>query len=80
MAAAKKKTKKEQAEEQAADAVSLAADPATVPDTLRVTATTADGEIMAVQHVQYPVYGLQFHPESILTPDGEQIIRYFLAL
>ena len=59
---------------------SLAADPATVPDTLRVTATTADGEVMAVQHTQYPVYGLQFHPESILTPDGAQIIKNFLEV
>ena len=59
---------------------SLAADPATVPDTLRVTARTADGEVMAVQHTQYPVYGLQFHPESILTPDGEQIIKNFMEV
>ena len=59
---------------------SLAADPDTVPDTLRVTARTADGEVMAVQHTHYPVYGLQFHPESILTPDGETIIRNFLEV
>jgi anthranilate synthase component 2 len=59
---------------------SLAADPATVPETLRVTAQTAEGEIMAVQHVRYPVFGLQFHPESILTPNGEAIIRNFLEV
>ena len=35
----------------------------------------ADGEIMAVEHTQYPVYGLQFHPESILTPKGIDILR-----
>ena len=59
---------------------SLAADPDTIPPTLRVTARTAEGEIMAVQHAQYPVYGLQFHPESILTPDGEAIIRNYMEV
>ena len=59
---------------------SLAADPATMPDTLRVTARTADGEVMAVQHTDYPVFGLQFHPESILTPDGMAIIKNFLEV
>ena len=57
---------------------SLAADPDTIPATLRVTAKTADGEVMAVQHTAYPVYGLQFHPESILTPEGEKILRNFI--
>ncbi|MDO5134127.1 MAG: aminodeoxychorismate/anthranilate synthase component II [Eubacteriales bacterium] len=57
---------------------SLAADPDTMPVCLRVTARTANGEIMAVQHVDYPVFGVQFHPESILTPDGEAILRNFL--
>ena len=57
---------------------SLAADPDTMPDCLRITARTEDGEIMAVQHRDYPVYGLQFHPESILTPDGMQMLRNFL--
>ena len=59
---------------------SLAADPETIPDTLLVTAATAAGEIMAVQHRDYPVFGLQFHPESILTPDGEAIIKNFLEV
>ncbi len=58
---------------------SLAAQEETVPDCLTVTARTEDGEIMAVQHKQYPVFGLQFHPESILTPDGKQMLRNFLA-
>ncbi len=57
---------------------SLAADPDTMPDSLRITARTEDGEIMAVQHREYPVYGLQFHPESILTPDGMQMLRNFI--
>ena len=57
---------------------SLAADPDTMPDSLRVTARTIDGEIMAVCHTRHPVYGLQFHPESILTPDGETILKNFM--
>ena len=59
---------------------SLAALEDTLPDCLKVTARTEDGEIMAVQHTEYPVYGLQFHPESILTPDGYRILRNFLSL
>ena len=58
---------------------SLAADPDTIPDCLRVTATTKDGEVMAVQHKIFPVYGVQFHPESILTPDGKTILKNFLV-
>lgn len=57
---------------------SLAADAGTMPDTLRVTAETDDGEIMAVMHSEFPIYGVQFHPESILTPDGKQILNNFL--
>ena len=57
---------------------SLAADPDTLPAKLHVTAVTADGEIMAVEHADYPVYGLQFHPESILTPDGRSMLINFL--
>lgn len=58
---------------------SLAADPDTMPDCLQVTAVTEDGEVMAVQHREYSVYGVQFHPESVLTPQGRTIIRNFLA-
>ncbi len=57
---------------------SLAANRDTIPDSLRITAQTADGEIMAVQHCEYPVYGIQFHPESILTPNGKRILANFL--
>ena len=59
---------------------SLAAAPETMPDCLRVTARTADGEVMAVQHREYPVYGVQFHPESILTPDGKQMLKNFMKM
>ena len=47
---------------------------------LQVTARTEDGEIMAVRHRDYDIYGLQFHPESILTPDGPQMLRSFLNI
>jgi anthranilate synthase/aminodeoxychorismate synthase-like glutamine amidotransferase len=49
-----------------------------VPDCLDITARTEDGIIMAVQHKQYPIHGLQFHPESILTQYGRDILRNFL--
>ena len=57
---------------------SLAADSTTIPDCLRVTAQTEDGEVMAVQHKDYPIYGVQFHPESILTPNGKTMLRNFI--
>ncbi|MBQ3899953.1 MAG: aminodeoxychorismate/anthranilate synthase component II [Lachnospiraceae bacterium] len=57
---------------------SLAAKSDTIPDCLKVTATTDDGEVMAVEHRDYPVYGVQFHPESVLTPDGKKIMENFL--
>ena len=59
---------------------SLAADPAAIPNVLKITARTADGEIMAVEHRELPVYGVQFHPESILTPYGRTILKNFLEL
>ena len=58
---------------------SLAADASSFPDCLEVTAVADDGEVMAVRHRAYPVYGLQFHPESILTPHGKQIIKNWLT-
>ncbi|MBQ3583474.1 MAG: aminodeoxychorismate/anthranilate synthase component II [Lachnospiraceae bacterium] len=57
---------------------SLAADKNTICDELRITAMTDDEEIMAVEHKKYKIYGVQFHPESILTPDGKQMMINFL--
>jgi anthranilate synthase component 2 len=57
---------------------SLAADAASMPEALVVSAVTGEGEVMAVQHRRWPVYGVQFHPESILTPEGEKIMENFL--
>ena len=57
---------------------SLAADPDTMPAELKITAVTGEGEVMAVQHREYPVYGVQFHPESIMTPDGKTMLRNFI--
>ncbi len=57
---------------------SLAADDSTIPDDLIVTARTTDGEVMAVKHCDYPIYGVQFHPESIMTPDGKQMLKNFV--
>ena len=59
---------------------SLAADPDTIPDCLLVTARTADGEVMAVRHRDRPIYGVQFHPESIMTPDGKTMLNNFINL
>lgn len=57
---------------------SLAADADTIPECLKITAVTTDGEVMALQHKTYPVYGVQFHPESIMTPDGKQMLKNFI--
>lgn len=57
---------------------SLAVDEKTLPECLKVTARTGDGEIMAVQHNDYKIFGVQFHPESILTPQGKTILKNFL--
>jgi anthranilate synthase component 2 len=51
----------------------------TVPDALHVTARTADGEVMGVRHVEHPVEGVQFHPESVLTPLGARMAENFLS-
>ena len=58
---------------------SLAVDEKTLPKELKVVARTlGDGEVMAVEHQEYPIYGVQFHPESILTPIGKKILENFL--
>ena len=58
---------------------SLTGEKSSIPSCLTVTAEAVDdGEIMAVQHVKYPIYGVQFHPESILCEDGKQILKNFL--
>lgn len=59
---------------------SLIAQKETIPEELKVTAVTEDGEVMAVEHKEYPVYGLQFHPESILTPEGRKMLKNFLEI
>lgn len=59
---------------------SLAALEETMPESLKIVARTTDGEIMAVSHVEYPIYGLQFHPESIMTPDGIIMLKNFIKL
>ncbi len=59
---------------------SLAAAEENFPACLKVTARTDDGEIMAVEHEKYPIFGLQFHPESILTDCGKTILKNFLEI
>lgn len=49
----------------------------TLPEELLVTAETAEGEIMALRHREYPIFGLQFHPESLFTPEGERMVDNF---
>ena len=52
----------------------------TLPDVLHITAETAEGEIMGLQHKTFPIHGVQFHPESILTTEGKRLLRNFLEL
>lgn len=59
---------------------SLAAEADSLPEELTVSAQTDDGEVMAVRHSCYPLHGVQFHPESIMSPDGMQILTNFLQL
>ncbi|WP_284141522.1 aminodeoxychorismate/anthranilate synthase component II [Virgibacillus sp. LDC-1] len=57
---------------------SLVIDPRSIPPELEVTSTSDDGEIMAIRHKSYPIEGVQFHPESILTEYGDKILQNFL--
>jgi len=59
---------------------SLAAKDTGFPEKLQITGKTGDQEVMAVKHKKYEIYGLQFHPESILTPMGKQILTNFLSI
>jgi anthranilate synthase/aminodeoxychorismate synthase-like glutamine amidotransferase len=59
---------------------SLIAEPESIPSVLEVTASTPEGEIMGVRHRSLAVEGVQFHPESVLTPDGPSLMANFLRL
>ncbi len=59
---------------------SLAVDESTLPKCLTVIARTTDGEVMAVKHKDYDIYGVQFHPESIMTPEGDRMLENFIHL
>lgn len=59
---------------------SLAAVADKLPEELKVTAVAEDGEIMAVEHTKYPVFGVQFHPESVMTPEGKTMIENFMEV
>ena len=52
----------------------------TLPECLKITAWTAEGEVMGLAHVEHPVFGVQFHPESILTSEGKNLLRNFLSI
>ena len=59
---------------------SLCAEAESLPDDLRLTAETEEGEIMAVRHKSLPLSGVQVHPESILTPEGERLLANFMGM
>ena len=59
---------------------SLVVRPESVPDCLEVNAQTTEGEIMGLRHREFPIHGVQFHPESILTTEGKRLLENFLQL
>jgi len=59
---------------------SLIIDPPSMPESLVINARTAEGEIMGVRHKEYPIHGVQFHPESILTRHGKDLLKNFLGI
>ncbi|MFX0060736.1 MAG: anthranilate synthase component II [Candidatus Hermodarchaeota archaeon] len=59
---------------------SLVIDPTTIPEHLKISAKTQDGVVMAIRHKQFPIIGIQFHPESILTGEGKNILKNFLNM
>lgn len=59
---------------------SLIVEKESLPDCLEITAWTEEGEIMGLRHKEYPIEGVQYHPESIMTEDGKQLLKQFLSL
>ena len=59
---------------------SLAAEAGSLPEELVVTAEADDGDVMALEHREYPVFGVQFHPESVMTPDGMKMMENFMEV
>jgi anthranilate synthase component 2 len=59
---------------------SLVIDESTMPEDIEITARSDDGEIMAIEHKKYPIWGVQFHPESILTEYGHKLLENFLKM
>ena len=59
---------------------SLVTDKDCLPECMKVTAVSGDGAVMAMEHKEYPLFGMQFHPESVLTPDGPKMIENFLRI
>ena len=62
------------------DRIFVCAEPDTLPDVLELTAQTERGEIMGVRHKTLPLEGVQFHPESVLTPEGDRLMANFMRM